>query len=280
MDRALTVPTPLNPERERLVQPLNPPPELAAAVQGRIWVRDLVGEAGGAVHRLIGGPSEADLYLKHGHGAAARDITDEMVRLRWLAHHVRTPQVVHFTATEDEARLLTTALPGRTAYDRMTADPSSAPEVVDHLAAFLKQLHAIPLDRCPFDSGAALRMRLAHDRMEAGLVETEDFDETRQGWTAQQVWDQITALRPADDDRVVTHGDYSLDNILIADDGGVGCIDVGRAGSADRYQDIAIVWSNLAEFGANLQARFLTAYGIAAPDQARLQFHLGLDEFF
>lgn len=70
------------------------------------------------------------------------------------------------------------------------------------------------------------------------------------------------------------HGDFLLGNILLDEHGVTGCIDVGRAGIADPYQDIAILWDNLAELGGDLQARFRDAYGIAALDERRLRFHL------
>jgi aminoglycoside 3'-phosphotransferase-1 len=79
---------------------------------------------------------------------------------------------------------------------------------------------------------------------------------------------------------VVTHGDFSLDNILIADSVVSGCIDVGRAGLADRYQDIAILWNCLGDFGPHLQRRLLAALGEASGDRARIDFHVLLDELF
>ena len=60
----------------------------------------------------------------------------------------------------------------------------------------------------------------------------------------------------------------------------VGCIDVGRVGIADRYQDLAILWNCLGEFGGDLQGRFLARYGVPSPDQGKLQVHLMLDELF
>lgn len=90
----------------------------------------------------------------------------------------------------------------------------------------------------------------------------------------------MQALLPLSPDPVVTHGDYSLDNLLIQDGEVVGCIDAGRVGIADRYQDIAIVWNCLGEFGPESQEGFLRAYGIAGPDRRKLDFHLMLDELF
>ena len=88
------------------------------------------------------------------------------------------------------------------------------------------------------------------------------------------------SLLPMSFDSVVTHGDFSVGNILLENGRVTGCIDVGRAGVADPYQDLAILWHNLEEFGSDLQVHLFRSYGIAEPDARKIQFHLCLDEFF
>ena len=107
-----------------------------------------------------------------------------------------------------------------------------------------------------------------------------DFDPNHEGWTAEQVWDQMLGLLPLNFHRVVTHGDFSLWNIFLEDSRVTGCIDVGRMGTADPYQDLVILWRNLAEFGGDVQDLLLRAYGITDPDARKIQFHLCLDELF
>jgi len=256
------------------------PATLAARLDGYQWARDAVGESGGAVYRLHGKAGAPDLYLKHGGADVADLIGDEMVRLRWLGNHVPAPRVEGFVDTGGEAWLLMSAMPGKTAWQLMDAQPALRPAVVDALAAFLRRLHAIPVDSCPYTGEHAYRLRTARARIDAGLVEEEDFDEEREGWTAEQVWEAMQALLPLAPDRVVTHGDYSLDNLLIEGSEVVGCIDAGRVGIAERYQDLAIMWNCLGEFDAACQQRFLRAYGVKEVDQDRLAFHLMLDELF
>jgi aminoglycoside 3'-phosphotransferase-1 len=266
--------------REEACAAVPAPASISAQLIGYEWARGTIGESGGAVYRLHGKADAADLYLKHGKAAIADDITDEMVRLRWLAEHVSVPAVAHFVRTPDEAWLLMKAVPGKTAYQVLEARPDIRLTVVDALAMFLRRLHAIPVSKCPFTSDHAYRLTCARARIDAGLVEEDDFDEEREGWTAEQVWEAMQRLLPLAPDPVVTHGDFSLDNLLIRDGEVVGCIDAGRVGIADRYQDLAIVWNCLGEFGASLQERFLTQYGIPEPDRGKLQFHLMLDELF
>lgn len=173
-----------------------------------------------------------------------------------------------------------TAIPGQTAYQVMKARPNDRIAIVDALAMFLQRLHAIPVSDCPFISDHAYRLARARERIDAGLVDEEDFDDERKGWTAEHVWEAMQRLLPLASDRVVTHGDFSLDNIIVLDGEVVGCLDVGRAGIADRYQDLAILWNAIGEFDPRLQDRLLAQYGITDVDQRRLQFHVLMDELF
>jgi aminoglycoside 3'-phosphotransferase-1 len=86
---------------------------------------------------------------------------------------------------------------------------------VDALARFLRRLHAVPVQDCPFDSGHRVRLARARVRVEAGLVDVDDFDEERRGWSAAQVLEQTMALLPQPTEAVVTHGDFSLHNIVM-----------------------------------------------------------------
>lgn len=267
-------------DREEPCMAVPVPASMSAELIGYKWARDTVGESGGAVFRLHGKAGATDLFLKHGTDSIADDITDELVRLRWLAGYLPVPATTHFVRTPSEAWLLMTAVPGETAYQVLTTRPDTRLAVVDALAKFLLRLHAIPVSECPFTSDHAYRLARARARIDAGLVEEYDFDEEREGWTAEQVWKAMQRLLPLAPDPVVTHGDFSLDNLFIRDGEVVGCIDAGRVGIADRYQDLAILWNCLGEFDASLQERLLTQYGITDLDRRKLQFHLMLDELF
>ena len=267
-------------DREEACEAIPLPASISASLGGYEWARNTVGESGGAVYRLHGKTGAPNLFLKHGRSAVAGDITDEMVRLRWLARYLPVPAVDGFVATQDEAWLLMTAVAGQTAYQLLKTQPAAQGGIVDALATFLRRLHAIPVSECPFNSDHLYRLSRARERIDAGLVEEDDFDGEREGWTAEQVWDAMQSLLPMSSDPVVTHGDFSLDNILMLDGEVVGCIDVGRVGIADRYQDLAILWNCLGEFDASLQGRLMEQYGIAETDERKRQFHLLLDEMF
>jgi aminoglycoside 3'-phosphotransferase-1 len=266
--------------REEVCAAVQMPASLAAKLIGYEWARDTAGASGAAVYRLHSKAHASEFFLKHGKGAIADDIADEMIRLRWLGRYVPVPAVVHFTQTDAEAWLLMTSVRGKTAYQMLQTSAEDRTVIVDAIARFLKRLHAIPTSDCPFTSDDNYRLARARVRIDAGLVDAGDFDDEREGWTANQVWDVMHAFLPLAPDPVVTHGDFSLDNVLLVDEEVLGCIDVGRVGIADRYQDLAIAWNCLGEFGPSLQERFLEQYGVLNLDRDKLQFHLMLDELF
>lgn len=260
--------------------PVAVPASLAAAVHGYRWSRDTIGASGASVYRLNGKPGAPDLFLKTGTAPVAADITAEAARLRWLGAYLPVPTVIAFIAADSAAWLLMTALPGRSARQVLAADPAAGGAVVDALAAFMRRIHAIPGRACPFDNALGPRLAHARARIDAGAVDEHDFDQERLGQTAEHVWADVQALLPLAPDRVVTHGDFSLDNLLIEGGAVTGCIDVGRAGIADRCQDLAILWTGLGEFSEDLADRLIAQYGMGAPDERRFHFHVLLDELF
>ncbi|MET3711533.1 aminoglycoside 3'-phosphotransferase-1 [Sphingomonas trueperi] len=264
--------------RDVAIEPVAVPPGLARLVGGRRWFRDQVGQSGCAVYRLAR-EGEDDLYLKMAGAETLSDLVDEMARLRWLADYLPVPPLHGFGLEAGTGWMLTGRRPGRTAYQLLEEDPAAAPALAGSLARFLLRLHAIPVERCPFNADHRLRLAAAKDRMEAGLVEEEEFDAARRGKSAGDVWDEMLAAIPPAFDRAVTHGDFSLDNLLVVQGEVTGCIDLGRVGIADPWQDLAILWHSLKEFGEAAAEAMLQAYGIAL-DPAKLDFHLRLDEFF
>jgi aminoglycoside 3'-phosphotransferase I len=256
------------------------PKPISVMSKGYRWTRDAVGQAGAAVWRLHGKENAPDLFLKYGKGSIAGDINNEHARLKWLAGRTPVPTVLEFYQTPGQSWMLTTAVISKSAMQLLEESPASGFAVVNALAAFLKQFHSIPVAECPFDRGYTLRLIQARQRIDADLIDPDDFDDERQGWTAEQVWEAIKQHLPFQSEPTVTHGDFSLDNVFLSDGKVIGCIDVGRAGVADRYQDIAIAWNAVGALGLHLRDQLLRAYGIGQPDNHRLQFHMMLDELF
>jgi aminoglycoside 3'-phosphotransferase-1 len=252
---------------------------LAPLLAGRVTMPAPQGESGGHITRHES-PGLIPIYGKSGRGRVADDITAEFVRLRWLARRVPCPAVQGFACAGDAATLLTTAMPGVTAWELLTARPELTGPVATAIGEFLRAMHALPVDDCPFDAGLAVRIAAARELVERGLVDESDFAEAHAGWSARQVLDEVEGALPLATERVVTHGDFSLGNIMMDETTVTGIIDVGRVGVADPYQDLAILHDSLGEFGPAAQDAMWRAYSVPAPDPVRLRVHLQLDELF
>lgn len=251
-----------------------PPAELQSRFARHEWTAITTGKSGSSVWRLDG-PSL--LYVKHG-----RDVADEVERLHWLAQHdIPVPKVVDVGTDW----LVTTALSGRPAHEPWPAADRN--RVVDAVADLTKQLHALPVDACPFDHTLAVAVPAAFANAREGRVDLDDLDDDRAGWSAAELIAALAAAEPPEEDLVVGHGDLCLPNVLINPHTlrATGFVDVGRAGRADRYNDLAIITRSLgadgrnAQFGPDAADRFLIRYG-APRDDDRFAFYRLLDEFF
>ena len=201
-----------------------------------------------------------------------------MARLRWLAAQgVACPQVLEYTESGDHDWLLMTALPG----SDLASSSELTPARITHVAAMaLRSLHSLDPAHCPFDHCSAVRIGHARERMQAGLVDEDDFDDERMGQNAAQVFAALLQQRPAREDLVVTHGDACLPNLMAAHGVFTGFVDCGRLGMADRHQDLALAaWSIQYNLGAEWVTPFLDAYG-GVVDSGKLAFYRLLDEFF
>lgn len=177
------------------------------------------------------------------------DLREEAARMRWLRDQgFPAPRVLKC----ESHLLVTAALPGRTAAEPWPED--DRPRVVDALAAFMRRLHALPVDDCPFDRRVGPTLP----------VELRDS-------------------RPDSEDLVVCHGDPCLPNVLLdpVTLAVTGVVDVGRLGVADRWADLALTTRSLTshlnpQYGSWAADRFLAAYG-TDPDPARSDFYRRLD---
>lgn len=264
------------------------PRELASSLAGGVWQDATSGFTGDLVFRVTLLDASV-VYLKRATGPNRAELRREGARLRWLADRLAVPRVLAEAERGDERFLLTTEAPGAQAFAASFAE--SVPAVVRALAEGLQRLHALPVDECPFDARLAVKLARAEARVRLGLVDAKDFDDERVGWSADRVLEEARRTRPAEPagDLVVTHGDYCLPNVLLAPDAScvTGYIDWGRAGVADRYQDLALALRSLRyNWGPGWEPLFAQHYGIGDIrdigdlDQTRLAYYRLLDELF
>jgi len=194
------------------------------------------------------------------------------------------PTVCAFAQRESTEYLLLDEVPGSPASDPHWM--SFLPDVVVALGNGLALLHRTSTVDCPFDQRIGPQIEDARRRIAAGHVNEDDFDEVRAGRPATDLYAELLSTVPDREDLVFAHGDFSLPNILLrqSERGAVqvvGLIDCGRAGIADRYQDVALALRSITyNFGSEWVVPFLQAYGLPHPDPEKVAFFTLLDEFF
>ncbi|ANL22794.1 aminoglycoside 3'-phosphotransferase protein [Rhizobium sp. N113] len=254
------------------------PGPLAARLSGYRMEREALGRSAASVFRLEGEGLPA-LYLKVEAAGRFGELADEAARLAWLKGcRLPCPEVIARESDGERNWLLVSALPGT---DLASASALMPLARVELLAEALLDLHRLPIASCPFDHRLEMRLPVAKARMEAGIVDEEDFDPARLGKRAAELFAALESMRPTNEDLVVTHGDACLPNFVASRGQFFGYIDCSRLGVADRYQDIALACRSIAyNFGEALVQPFLDRYGLPAPDPARLGYYQLLDEFF
>lgn len=224
---------------------------------------------------------EPDQYLKIAERHSEQDLYPEVSRLLWLQGRLPVPEIIYWAEDDTRQYLLISAIPGLVLYDESIRD--QLPDLMRLYAEALHQIHAVSIEGCPFDGRLDVKIAQAAQRLKIGAIDEDNFDPERRDRTAQSAFRELLATRPKNEDLVFTHGDYCTPNILIDPDTMTlnGLIDWGRAGIADRYQDLALAARSIDyNFGAEWIKPFYDAYRLSEVDQAKIAFYKLLDEFF
>lgn len=254
---------------------LDLPPELSRVLPAARWEEVRVGESGAAVYRS----TRFVVKVVPSGVTAPATLFAEKERLRWFAGRVPVPAVVAYHRDATGEYLAMTRLPGiDLSHDDARVHAARNAKL---LARALRELHALPIRECPFDTSLRVALAEGRERVLAGLVDEDDFDDERAGRSAADVWRELVRTRPAHEDLVVTHGDACLPNVLVSGEFVEGFIDVGRAGIADRHVDLALAARSLTHnYGAAFADLFLDTYGRALVDEGKLAYYRLLDELF
>jgi streptomycin 3"-kinase len=227
--------------------------------------------ADGSCYAKTVGPAHVDVL------ATERD------RIAWAhGHGLPTPAVLDWRATEDGARLVTTAVAGVPA-DRLSPDDFSRawPSIVDAVRA----LHDIPAEECPFRRDVDAMLALARDVVSRDAVNPDFLPDDDKAVAAVALLERVegeveTRRRQEDVDRVVCHGDLCLPNLLVDRGRFSGFIDLGRLGVADPHADLALLLANVHDTYGGLARAARERLDAGYPrsvDDDRLAFYLRLD---
>jgi aminoglycoside 3'-phosphotransferase II len=245
-------------------------------------IEPVAGLGGASVFR-VSNHRDGCRYLKLAWGPAARPLRSEIARSEWLSsRHIRVPEFLMKACTDKVTACLMTTVPG---WHLMSKPP--CPAAFDPAAAVrvigrgLARLHRLPVADCPFDEMPRTRLARALDDIVHDRVDASQFDDRNAGIPPHGLYRRLAGSLPASEDIVVVHGDATLENMLIGQDGELGFIDCGHAGCSDRYLDLAVVDMDLrASFGRDAAEGFIAAYGIRDWDGPKAAFFRDLYELF
>lgn len=222
---------------------------------------------------------ENNLYLKINSIQSDRDLLVEAKKLKWLQGKLPVPEILFSDEINSIQYLLLTEIKGLPLCDHNLQ--TNLLSIVKLFAQGLKMIHSIEISDCPFDRTLNFQIESAFDRINKKLIHEENFDKIRRGKAIQTLFQEVLETRPSSEELVFTHGDYCLPNVIIKHTLISGFIDLGNAGIADRYQDIALGARSIAyNFGEQWVPIFFQEYGIAPINIKKLEFYQLLDEFF
>ena len=153
-------------------------------------------------------------------------------------------------------------------------------EVVECLGHGLAGLHALPASACPFDESIGVRLAWARTLVAQGLVDQNHFAERNRHASPQQLSEargKPAGLRGPGGGPRRRNFCQSADRRRRQ----ARFIDCGQAGRGDRYLDLELITSEIAEnFGAEWVEVFTRSYGAAGWDAAKAAFFADLYELF
>jgi kanamycin kinase/aminoglycoside 3'-phosphotransferase-3 len=243
-------------------------------IKGMQFTKDTIGCSGADIYCFS--DTSNTMYLKR--DKANHEFEVEQNMMQWLQGVLPVPKIIARCRENEDDYLLMTKAPGITACSQQYL---SRPELlVKLLAEGIKMLQSLDYLTCPFDNSLKFKLALAKERIDNGYVDTNDWEDNNEFQSPIELYDYLIANQP-EEELTFAHGDYCLPNIFFDNDQ-VSCfIDLGRAGIADKWQDIALCVRSLEHNLDNSKyTDLLFEYLGIQPDAEKIRYYILLDELF
>ena len=266
----------------RIEEIKNLPEEIRCLVAGQDYEVNDVGMSGSMVLMF------EDMVLKI--QQETEETKSERMILQWLEGKLPAPKILSYVNEEGKSYLLMSRVQGKMACDdEFMSNPKL---LVSVLAQSLKTLWNVDITDCPALWDLDAMLETARETVEKGLVDMENTQPETFGengfQSPQELLEWLIANRPAEE-LVLSHGDFCLPNIFIQDEKLAGYIDLGRAGAADKWKDIAICYRSLKNNFDGMYSEkkypdfnpdiLFDELGIE-PDWDKINYYILLDELF
>ena len=218
-----------------------------------------------------------EYYLKTAPIAASTiSLETEYRKTRWLGEFAPVAQLTQFVVRDGVEYFLSSAIEGKMSQD-FCDDPRG---IITLIAESLRRLHTIDIAKCPFDETLKVKLARAEEHVRNHSIDEDDFGPLTKGRSQSEVLLYLLQSDPGPDDLVVSHGDYCMPNIIVAEEASrvSGFVDLGSLGVSDRHYDLAVASrSILRNYGAAFVPLFFDSYGFE-PDPKRIAYHQMLED--
>ncbi len=258
------------------------PDKIKQAIGNEAYDTDNIGMSGASVLMFPG----AVLKIQN----CCEEAENEYKMLVWLRGKLPVPEVLAYEEEKGKSYLLMSRCEGTMSCDE--AYMRNPKELVKLLAEGLKALWQTDTKGCPGDWSLKRKLAAAKENVETGLVDVDDCEPETFGKggfrNPEELWQWLYDNR-SEEEPVMSHGDYCLPNVFGNQGKLSGFIDLGRAGIADKWCDIALCYRSLKHnFAGTYDGRDYPGYeegmlfrelGIE-PDWEKIRYFMLLDELF
>ena len=258
------------------------PDKIEKIIEGKPYTIDDIGMSGNQV--LI----FEDMVLKI--EADVDAATAQMELLQWLEGKLPVPKVIAHEVADGKSYFLMSKVEGVMSCDEYYLENPHV--LLEALASGLKQLWNVDISECTQSRSLDIVLAEARKRVENNLVDVDNVEpETfgENGFKNPEALLEWLETHQPEPELVFSHGDFCLPNIFLKDGKVAGFIDMGRAGVADKWCDIALCYRSLKHnfdgtYGGNVYEDFdpnllFEKLGLE-PDWEKLRYYIMLDELF
>ncbi len=210
--------------------------------------------------------------------------------MSWLRDKLPVPEIIAHEVLDGRSFLLMSRMRGKMCCDLSLINEPD--RLVDILCEGLKKLWNTDITDCPYHATLEQHLAAAEYNVKNGLVDLSNVEPDTFGENGfrdpEHLLSWLKENRP-NEDLVLSHGDYCLPNVFADEMGVCGYIDLGRAGVADKYRDIAICYRSLksnlhGSYGGHPPVDFdadklFSKLGIV-PDWEKIRYYILMDELF
>lgn len=207
------------------------------------------------------------------------DTKREMNIMKWLSNQINVPEIVHYEEDTTFHTLIMSKVEGVSLEE--LEDTLRLEDYIDYLVKALKIIQAIPIDNCPYNNCIHNRLKELQYLLDHNLADTEI-----ENWEDETPFDNANDLvefliqNQPQETLVLSHGDFCNSNIFINTDQ-MSFIDLGRAGLADMWLDIAFCVRDIREHSKNEKwIQYFFEKLEIPPDWNKIKYYLLLDELF